>query len=60
VFVLCLGWDWGREDVDEDYFVVGVQEVLREQLAYKSAGACDEDLHGGGWVGVLVLLLDMS
>ena len=40
-----FGGDGGFEDVDEDYFVVGVEEDFGEELAYEAAGACDEDLH---------------
>ena len=54
-----FGGDGRLEDVDEDYFVVGVEEDFGEELAYEAAGACDEDLHCdcviGGAVGFVIL-----
>ena len=37
--------DGGFEDVDEGYFVVGVEEMFSEQLAYKAACSGNCYLH---------------
>jgi hypothetical protein len=49
VLIGRFGGDWGLEDVDEDYAVVGVEEDFGEELAYEAAGAGDKDLHCVLW-----------